>query len=124
MYKNFQVDQFILIGFINTIFGYSASIFMLYLVQTPWISLAIANTLSVLFSYLTNSKLLFAVPISIKTFFLFISYYLIILIAQVNLLEILYQYTNNSFISFTIIFPFVVLITFIVYRKIIFKNNL
>ena len=110
MYKNFQVDQFILIGFINN---------ALRLLVYP-----IFKLLSVLFSYLTNSKLLFAVPISIKTFFLFISYYLIILIAQVNLLEILYQYTNNSFISFTIIFPFVVLITFIVYRKIIFKNNL
>ena len=124
MYKNFRVDQFILIGFINTIFGYSVSILMLYLIQTPLISLAISNTLSVLFSYVTNSKLLFATPISFKTFFLFISYYLIILIAQVNLLEVLHQYTNNYFISFTIIFPFLILITFIVYRKIIFKNNL
>jgi len=121
VYKIFEVRRFILVGVINTIFGYSASMLMLLSFQSTWAALGLANTLSVLFSYYTQASLVFKKKLHYKTFYFFVSYYLIILVTQVNLLRLLNHYTGNSLISFTIIFPVITLVTMVVYKKIIFR---
>ena len=118
-----EVRRFILVGVMNTIFGYSVSILMLLFIQSTWAALSIANTLSVLFSYVTQASFVFKKDLNCKTFYLFASYYLIILITQVNLLKLLSYYTENNLISFTIIFPVIVLITMVSYKKIIFRER-
>jgi putative flippase GtrA len=128
-YKNFSelkektFFKFILVGLINTIFGYTFFAILIFFKINTFLSLFISTLAGIVFNYLTFGQLVFKLNKSKFIFIKFIFVYFISYMINVYLLKVFMGFfNNNAFVAQIISLPFVIMFNWIsmncwVYKK-------
>lgn len=128
-YKNFSelkektFFKFILVGLINTIFGYTFFAILIFFKINTFLSLFISTLAGIVFNYLTFGQLVFKLNKSKLVFIKFIFAYFISYMINVYLLKVFMGFfNNNAFVAQIISLPFVIMFNWIsmncwVYKK-------
>jgi putative flippase GtrA len=116
-----QIMNFILVGIINTIVGYSLYVFFIYLGFHYSIAVLFATILGVFFNFKTIGKLVFRESnnTSIVKFF---GVYIVIFITNVTLIKVFVSFGYNDYVSgLFAIFP-CAMISFVLNKFYVFRS--
>ncbi len=117
-----QILNFILVGVINTLFGYSLYALFIYIGFNYSLSLLYATVLGVLFNFKTIGKYVFNSKEN-KTIIKFILVYISIYLINLTLIKLFKSFDFNNYIAgFCAIIPASVL-SFVLNKHYVFKEN-
>lgn len=115
--------RFVLVGVLNTAFGYGVYCLMIWIGVPYWWATLISNVLGVLFNFKTIGVLVFENPNN-RLFFRFVSCYILAYVLNVG---IIYLHTHfaglNDYWSGLIATPFVALFSFFYQKLFVFNHN-
>jgi len=115
-----QVFIFILVGIINTLFGYSCYALFLFLGMTYPLALLCSTILGVLFNFKTTGKFVFKNSDNLL-FFKFVSVYIALYFFNMSLISLFRLFSPNLYLAgFIAIFPSAVL-GFLLNKTLVFK---
>jgi len=117
-----EFTRFLIVGILNTLFGYSVYGIAIYLGLYFGYALLFATIIGILFNYKTNKTLVFKSKrknvlfrfIMIYGFIYAINYYGIVCIMFIG---------YNNYISALIILPFSAVLSYMLNKRIVFKNE-
>lgn len=120
---NIQFIKFILVGGLNTLFGYLVFSLYIYLSDLPTLSVILANITGVVFNFRTYGKLVFKSTDNSRIF-RFCAAYTLIIITQLSLLKFLNVLgINNPYMAGAILTPPVALMSFFLLRTFVFPSE-
>lgn len=117
-----QFIRFLIVGFINTIFGYGVFSFFVCIGLHYFLAALLGTVLGVLFNFKTISTLVFNYhnnSLIIK----FIGVYVIIYILNIVGLYLLNLYGINTYISGAVLILPLAVLSFLINKKLVFKIN-
>lgn len=117
-----QIFNFILVGILNTLVGYTLYVLFIYLGFEYIISVLFATILGVIFNYKTIGKFVFDEK-SKNSVLKFIFVYIIVFIVNISVIKIFKIYGFNDYISgFFAIIP-ASIVSFLLNKFYVFKGN-
>jgi putative flippase GtrA len=97
---NSKPSKFILIGLLNTMFGYSAYALLIFFGLSFALALLISTVSGIIFNYFTFGQLFFNIGVNLENFIKFIITYLFIYLLNVSFLHLMINIWNvNSYMS-------------------------
>lgn len=118
-----QFIRFVLVGCINTAFGYGVYCLMLWIGLSYWWATLVGNVLGVLFNFKTIGILVFKNPNN-RLFFRFVSCYVLAYGLNVGIIWLLTLYTGlNDYWNGMIATPIVALFSFFYQRTFVFNKK-
>jgi putative flippase GtrA len=125
-FNNNILRRFIIIGVINTLFGFLLfSISILY-GATTWFALIISTSFGTIFNFITTGKYVF-MKLNVSQFPSFFICYIIIYFINYLLIEILFQWIGSKIFSQFILIPPIAIFSYILMNRVVFytpiKNN-
>lgn len=118
-----QFIRFVLVGILNTAFGYGVYCLMIWIGVPYWWATLISNVLGVLFNFKTIGILVFENSNN-RLFCRFVSCYVLAYGLNVGIIYLLTHYTGlNDYWSGLIATPFVALFSFFYQKLIVFKKT-
>jgi putative flippase GtrA len=116
--------KFLVIGLINTIFGYSLYSTLIYIEFPIEISLLSSTLIGVIFNFVSFSKLLFKENLFAFLFLKFVICYILIYFLNIELLKFLINIRNlNPFLSQALCLPIFVIISWLLLRFFVYKRK-
>ena len=120
---NMEFIRFVLVGCLNTAFGYAVYCLMLWIGLSYWWASLMGNILGVLFNFKTIGILVFKNPDN-RLFFRFVSCYVLAYGLNVGIIYVLTNYTIlNDYWSGLIALPFVAMFTYVYQKLFVFKKK-
>lgn len=116
-----QFVRFVLIGIVNTIFGYSLFVFLLYIGLHYTLAVLIGTIIGVLFNFKTTGNFVFNSKEN-KLLIKFICVYGIIYLLNISSLYIFELFQINLYIAGAILIIPMALISYVLNKKIVFKH--
>lgn len=113
--------RFLLVGVLNTIFGYTVFALCLFLGFHYAIAVLIATIIGTLFNFKTTGKFVFN-STNNTLLIKFIGVYVVVYAANTGLLKFFNIFEINLYISGGIIIPIVAILSFILNRQFVFKE--
>ena len=113
--------RFLLVGIINTIFGYAVFAFFTHLGLHYSIAIIFSTLAGVLFNFKTIGVLVFKSSDN-KLIFRFLLVYLVIYFINLLGLKLLGYYTSNHYIGQAILAPLLALTSYILNKKFVFTD--
>lgn len=122
LWQNNQVLRFILVGILNTAFGYGCYVLLIWIKMHYAFAVFFSTTMGVLFNYFTSSYLTFKKNIFSKfRLYRFISVYIFVYLINIATVKVVLCFGINAYIAgFIAIFP-VTIITFYLQKKWVFQ---
>jgi putative flippase GtrA len=118
-----QFIRFVLVGILNTAFGYGVYCLMIWIGVPYWWATLISNVLGVLFNFKTIGILVFENS-SNRLFFRFVSCYVLAYCLNVGIIYLLTNYAGlNDYWSGLIATPFVALFSFFYQKLFVFNHK-
>lgn len=117
-----QFLKYLLSGFINTIVGYSITIFMLININNLALALALSTIFSVFFNFVMYSIVGFSVKLTFSKFFKFLIVYIILYLLSLMAMQVLIIWIPLKIIAYSVFYPISILLSFVMLRKFVFKN--
>jgi putative flippase GtrA len=115
--------RFVLVGVLNTAFGYGVYCLMIWIGVPYWWATLISNVLGVLFNFKTIGVLVFENPNN-RLFFRFVSCYILAYLLNVGIIYLLTRFAGlNDYWSGLIATPFVALFSFFYQKLFVFNHN-
>lgn len=115
--------RFVLVGCLNTMFGYGVYCLMIWIGLSYWWATLVANILGVLFNFKTIGHLVFKNP-SNKLFFRFVSCYVLAYGLNVGIIYLLSHHIGwNDYLCGIIATIFVALFSFFYQKLFVFKYS-
>ena len=97
---NSKPSKFILIGLLNTMFGYSAYALLVFLGLSFALALLISTVSGIIFNYFTFGQLFFNIGVNLENFIKFIITYLFVYLLNVSFLHLMINiWSVNSYLS-------------------------
>jgi len=97
---NSKPSRFILIGLLNTMFGYSAYALLIFFGLSFALALLISTVSGIIFNYFTFGQLFFNIGVNLENFIKFIITYLFIYLLNVSFLHLMINiWSVNSYLS-------------------------
>ncbi|HEX8078054.1 MAG TPA: GtrA family protein [Chthoniobacterales bacterium] len=115
--------RFILIGGVNTAFGYGVFVVFYALLKSHRASITMATIIGVLFNYLTTGRYVFS-NYDYKLIFRFISAYAVILILNIMIVEVMLSAHVPALGAQVIALPFIVLVSYCINAKFVFRAGI
>lgn len=116
-----QIVNFILVGIVNTIFGYIAYAFFVYIGFQYILATAFATVLGILFNFKTISKFVFQAYDN-RLIFKFVSVYFLVFSCNIGIIKICKILGFNDYVSgFIALFPCAI-ISFILNKLYVYKK--
>lgn len=120
---NMEFIRFVLVGCLNTAFGYAVYCLMLWIGLSYWWASLMGNILGVLFNFKTIGILVFKNPDN-RLFFRFVSCYVLAYGLNVGIIYVLTNHTIlNDYWSGLIALPFVAMFTYVYQKLFVFKKK-
>ena len=116
-----RVVKFLMVGALNTLFGYVMFLSALWLTGRPIISLAISSILGVLFNFCTTAKLVFGSS-DLRLLARFIGVYAFVFIVNAGLLETLQRIGLAPAFAALILTPFMAALSYVLLRDHVFSR--
>jgi putative flippase GtrA len=118
---NFQFIKFLIVGGINTLFGYLIYAFFVFLVTNPYVAVVLATIVAVLFNFRTYGSIVFKSK-DYSLLWKFFAVYLFLMFIQMGLLKTLMMVTGmtNSYIAGAMLTLPMALLSFLLMRKFVF----
>lgn len=113
--------RFLLVGVLNTIFGYTVFAFCLFLGLHYALAILIATIIGTLFNFKTTGKLVFNNTDN-KLLIKFIGVYVVVYAVNAGLLKFFNTFEINMYISGGIVIPIVAILSFALNRQFVFKE--
>ena len=118
-----QFIRFVLVGILNTAFGYGVYCLMIWIGVPYWWATLISNVLGVLFNFKTIGILVFENS-SNRLFFRFVSCYVLAYCLNVGIIYLLTNYAGlNDYWGGLIATPFVALFSFFYQKLFVFNHK-
>lgn len=122
-FLKFEFIRFVLVGVLNTAFGFGVYCLMIWLGVSYWWATLISNVLGVLFNFKTIGILVFKNPDN-RLFFRFVSCYVLAYGLNVGLIYLLTTYTElNDYGGGLVATFFVALFSFFYQKLFVFKKR-
>lgn len=117
-----QFIRFVIVGILNTIFGYSVYCMMLWIGMSYWWATLIANVLGVMFNFKTTGVLVFKNHNN-RLFFRFALCYVLAYFLNVGIIALFTHFTTiNQYISGFIATIITALFSFCFQKWVVFRN--
>jgi putative flippase GtrA len=114
---------YVLVGILNTIFGYSVFAILIYLKLHYSLAVLLSTVLGVLFNFKTIGKLVFKSNDN-RLIFRFISVYVIVYLMNVAGLKIYRIFDDNMYLAgLFMIFP-TTIFSFVMHKRFVFKERI
>jgi len=113
--------KFLLVGALNTLFGYSLFVFLLYVGLHYTVAVLVGTILGVLFNFKTTGKLVFGSSDN-RLLYKFVGVYVIIYCLNIVSLYLFEQSGVNLYLGGAILILPMAFISFVLNKKIVFKN--
>lgn len=113
--------RFLIVGFINTLFGYLMFALFIFLNFHYSIAVLLATILGVLFNFETTGRLVFGSNNN-TLIFKFIGVYTVIYIMNTAILKAFNFYKIDMYIAGAIVLPPMAVISFMLNKKLVFKG--
>jgi len=121
LWQDSQVLRFILVGVLNTAFGYGLYVLLIWIGIHYTLAVFLSTVMGVLFNYFTSSYLTFRKNISFSILPRFIFSYIFVYLINITIVKIVLCLGINAYAAgFIAIFP-VVVITFYLQKKWVFQ---
>lgn len=122
--SNHRIFRFLIVGILNTIFGYAIYAFLLF-VNVPYlIALFIATVAGVIFNYFSFGRLVFQSLGGRFVFVKFVIAYAIVYLVNAFILEILTQkFLYDPYVGQVICIPISVILSWTIMNKWVYKND-
>ena len=117
-----KFKKFLIVGVINTIFGYSLYALFLFLGFHYNIAVLLSTILGILFNFKTIGKFVFNKS-SNRFFLKFVSSYVIIYFLNITLLSIFDYFKFNMYFAGFVAIIFLAFISFYLNKKFVFNHN-
>lgn len=118
---NNKFIRFIIVGMVNTAFGYSVFALLLYLNVHYSVAVLLSTILGIIFNFKTTGKLVFKVNNNILIF-KFVGVYTITYFLNVIFLKVLNSYKISMFVAGGLILIPMSVISFTLNKKFVFKE--
>ena len=116
--------RFLLVGGLNTVFGYLVFSAVLYFVKNLYASIVIANIIAVMFNFKTYGKLVFQSEDKSRVFRFILVYVLVIGTQMVSIKGLGYFFQiNNTYLAAGIVTLPIALMSFVLMRKFVFHTT-
>lgn len=115
-----QFLKFILVGIVNTIFGYSVFALLIFLGVHYSLAVLLTTLAAILFNFKTIGVLVFNNKKN-SLIFKFFLVYSIIYVLNVGALKIMFLYRVNPYLAQAMILPFLAIISFHLNKALVFK---
>ena len=119
---NIQFIRFLIIGFINTIFGYSIFCLFIFLNFHYTLALLLANILGILFNFKTFGLIVFKSHNNILIF-KFTGVYLAVYFVNIACLKILQIFSVNNYIGQALLIIPLAILVFVLNKKFVFLKR-
>jgi len=117
-----QFTSFLLVGGVNTLFGYLVFCVATYLGASASIALIISYICGITFNFYSTGHFVFG-QTGKEKIVKFVMVYVLIFALNRLTLELLDQHLNSYYISQAIITPFIALLSFFSLKKIVFSDD-
>lgn len=118
--KNKQFIVFLLVGGINTLFGYSVFAFLIYLKLHYTLAALLSTIAGVIFNFNTFGRIVFKNAQS-RLFLKFAVVYVIVYLLNIGLITMLDMVLNNFYINGAIAMAIVAVLTYFLNKYFVFK---
>ena len=116
-----QFFRFVLVGILNTAFGYGVFALTYLATGSQTISIIVANIVGMAFNYFSIGRLVFARTSGVA--WRFCATYLLILLANLGLAEALRPFQIEGLICQLLILPILVVLSYALNATFVFKRN-
>jgi len=114
--------KFISAGILNTIFGYSFYVILIYLELTPSYALFFSTIAGIIFNYISFKSFVFKKTNSMTRLVKYFSSYTLVYLFNITILYLVNTYiTMNLYVAQLICIPFTVFISWVLMNKWVFK---
>ena len=115
--------KFLLVGGLNTVFGYLMFAVIIYMVKDLYLSVILSNVIAVIFNFNTYGRLVFNSK-DYSRVFRFFSVYLLIISTQIISIKLLNHIgISNTYIAAGIVTLPVAVMSFLLMRNFVFHKN-
>lgn len=115
-----RLVRFLVVGLLNTIFGYALYLVGIFLGAAPGVALAVATIIGAVFNYFSTGSLVFANS-GVRRLPLFLAAYLVIYLGNVAALHALISAGSSASLAQGILLPLVAASSFIIFKFLIFR---
>lgn len=112
--------RFLLVGVLNTIFGYAIYLVGILLGASPRVALAVATIIGAVFNYFSTGSIVFANS-GARKMPLFLAAYLVIYLGNLTALQALIAAGLSAGLAQGLLLPLVAISSFIMFKFIIFR---
>ncbi|NJL07164.1 MAG: GtrA family protein [Methylacidiphilales bacterium] len=116
-----QLFRFLVVGIINTVFGYSIYLICIYFDASYQSAIVISTTLGALFNFFTTGSIVFQNS-SIKNIFGFIGVYGLVMIVNIVLLTPLIESGISKSLGQAMVLPFIIIMSFTLNKFLVFRG--
>lgn len=113
--------RFLVIGVVNTAFGYAVFATMLFVTNLPNLSIAVATVCGVAFNYFTTSRFVFYS--GAPALFRYIACYAISMLANMTFFSLIFDLSSSKYLSQAIALLPTTLLTYFLLKLFVFKNR-
>ncbi len=114
--------RYVLVGMVNTLFGYSIFALLSYLGLHYAVALFIVTIAGILFNFQTLGRLVFKKS-DWRLLWRFLAVYGLLYIINVSSIFVLMKYINNVYLANAITLMFIVSLGFLLNRRFVYANN-
>lgn len=117
-----QFATFMMVGGLNTLFGYSCYVFFVFIGLSYAMAVLLSTSLGVLFNYKTTGKLVFG-NTSNKFFLKFLSSYGIVYCLNIALIKIMSVFTDNLYLAGLASLLPAAMLAFVLNKYVVFRER-
>lgn len=118
-----KFNKYIIVGFLNTLFGYLLFSFLVFLDFDVKFALLFSYILGIIFNFITYKYLVFKIPFNLNRLLKYIIVYISTYNINLYLLNYIYKIINNYYISQMFVLPLIIVLTWFLLNKWVFKNE-
>jgi len=120
--KSHQFQRYLMVGLLNTLFGYSIFALLIYLGLNYPVALLLATVLGVLFNFKSIGILVFESRDN-KLIFRFIVVYVVIYLLNLAGLKLLSLAHVNMYVAGAILLPLMAIVGFVINKRFVFNHE-
>lgn len=117
-----KFNKYIIVGFLNTLFGYLLFSFLVFLNFDVKLALLFSYILGIMFNFITYKYLVFEVPFNVNRLVKYIIVYVVTYNINLYLLKYIFEIINNYYISQILVLPLIIVLTWFLLNKWVFKK--
>ena len=121
--KLVKIIRFLVVGGINTVFGYSLYAFLIWIGLPIEAAVLISTVLGVLFNFVSYGRLAFGGVLSGMTLARFIANYTALYFLNVWLLKLVVRAGYSAYLAAILLMPVTIIITFVSLRLFVFRGQ-